>query len=438
MWKAIKPVQALLLSVGLLLMGNGLQGTLLPIRAGIDNFTTFDIGILGSSYFFGFATGCLIGPYMVRRAGHIRAFTGLVAIASTSALIHVMLPVPPIWWVFRAMTGVCFAGLYMIIESWLNERSTNETRGTVFSIYTIINLTVLTAGQMMLTLSDPAGFILFGVASILVSLAAVPVAMTAAPAPKPVGQVKIRIRHLYHVSPVGFVGCLVVGLTNGSFWSLGPTFAVKSGMDASGVAIFMSITVIAGAFGQFPIGRTSDRMDRRRVIAAICLAASVSAVIMLILGNVWTSGLLIGSFMFGLFAFPVYSVCVAHTNDYVDPADYVETASELLLLFAAGAVVGPIYTSWLMTVIGPEALFIQTAIVHFLFALFVFYRMRVRTTPADEVRADFTEQLLNATTVAAVTITEKPDGEAYEPPAKTGNPDDKGQGKQDQPAEPAS
>ena len=127
MWKAIKPVQALLLSVGLLLMGNGLQGTLLPIRAGIDNFSTFDIGILGSSYFFGFATGCLIGPYMVRRAGHIRAFTGLVAIASTSALIHVMLPIPPIWWVFRAMTGLCFAALYMIIESWLNERSTNET-----------------------------------------------------------------------------------------------------------------------------------------------------------------------------------------------------------------------------------------------------------------------------------------------------------------------
>lgn len=437
MWKAIKPVQALLLSVGLLLMGNGLQGTLLPIRAGIDNFSTFDIGILGSSYFFGFATGCLIGPYMVRRAGHIRAFTGLVAIASTSALIHVMLPIPPIWWVFRAMTGLCFAALYMIIESWLNERSTNETRGTVFSIYTIINLTVLTAGQMMLTLSDPAGFILFGIASILVSLAAVPVAMTAAPAPAPVGEVKLRIRHLYRVSPVGFVGCLVVGLTNGSFWALGPTFALNSGMDVSGVAIFMSITVIAGAFGQFPIGRTSDCMDRRKVIAAICLCASVSAVTILVLSDLWTMGLLIGSFMFGIFAFPVYSVCVAHTNDYVDPADYVETASELLLLFAAGAVIGPIYTSWLMTLIGPQALFIQTAVIHFLFAIFVFYRMRVRTTPDDEVRADFTEQLLNASTVGAVTITEDPEGEAYEPEAEEGDKKDESGSSPKTPQEPA-
>lgn len=405
MWTAIRPVQALLLSVALLLMGNGLQGTLLPIRAGIDSFTTFDIGVLGSSYFFGFAVGCLAGPYVVRRVGHIRAFTGLVAIASTSALIHAMLPSAPVWWLFRGLTGLCFAALYMIIESWLNERSTNETRGTVFSIYTIINLTVLTIGQMMLTLGDPGGFMLFCVASILISIAAVPVAMTVAAAPAPIGQVKIRIRRLYGISPVGFVGCVVVGLTNGSFWALGPTFASASGMDTAGIAIFMSITVIAGAVGQFPIGRTSDRMDRRKVIAAICVLAAIAGLAILILSGLWTNGVLVGSFLFGIFAFPLYSVCVAHTNDHVEPEDYVETASELLLLFAAGAVIGPIITSWLMTLVGPQGLFMQTAFFHALFAAFAVYRMSKRGPELDN-RADFTETLVAATTVSTVEVTD--------------------------------
>jgi MFS family permease len=433
MWTAIRPVQALLMSVALLLMGNGLQGTLLPIRAGIDQFSTFDIGVLGSSYFLGFATGCLVGPYLVQRVGHIRAFTGLVAIASTSALIHAMWSVPSVWWLFRGMTGICFAALYMIIESWLNERSTNETRGTVFSVYTVINLTVLTIGQMMLTLADPATFFLFCVASILVSLAAVPVAMTVAPAPAPIGEVRIRIRRLYGISPVGFMGCLVVGLANGSFWALGPTFAIDSGMDTSEVAIFMSITVIAGAIGQFPIGRTSDRMDRRKVIAGICIASSLAAICMLVMKGFWTDGLLVGSFIFGVFAFPLYSVCVAHTNDYIDPEDYVEAASGLLLTYAAGAVVGPIFTSWLMTIVGPDGLFMQTAAIHALFTGFVIYRMSRRAPVPEDQRGDFSEALLNATTVSTVEIVDtdpedarpEPDGQDAQPGTDT-PPTDKG------------
>ena len=207
MTSVVAPIAALLLSVAFLLMGNGLQGTLLPLRANLEAFGALDIGVLGSAYFLGFAIGCLYGPHVVRRAGHIRTFTAMVAIASCIVLAHALVVSPVVWWLMRAATGYCFAVLFMVIESWLNEKATNENRGFVFSVYTIINLTVLTLGQLMLVLDDPGDFPLFSLASILVSIAAVPVALTTAPAPAPIAAVKIRIGHLFRLSPVGFVGC---------------------------------------------------------------------------------------------------------------------------------------------------------------------------------------------------------------------------------------
>ena len=266
MLKTLAPVAALLLSVAILLLGNGLQGTLLPVRAQLEEFTSIEIGILGSAYFVGFALGCLLAPYLIRRVGHIRAFTAMVSIASTVSLAHALILIPEVWWVFRGLTGFCFAGLYMVIESWLMEKSSNETRGLVFSIYTIINLTVVTAGQMLTAVDDPFNFPLFALASILVSLAAVPVALTKSPAPEPPSTVRIRPVHLFRISPVGLVGSVAVGLVNGAFWSLGPVFAQREEGNVTAVAIFMSLVVISGAVGQWPLGRASDRFDRRLVL----------------------------------------------------------------------------------------------------------------------------------------------------------------------------
>ncbi|MDX1400845.1 MAG: MFS transporter, partial [Kiloniellales bacterium] len=206
MGATLAQITALLLSAAILLMGNGLQSTLLPLRAGIEvaSFNTLDIGVLGSSYYIGFAAGCFFGPYLVRRVGHIRAFAAMVAIASTAPLAHVLYPTPLFWWLMRAATGFCLAVLFMIIESWLNEKASNESRGTVFSIYTVINLTVMTLGQLMINLSDPISFRLFALASILVSLAAVPLALTKATAPAPVQTVKLDIPKLFRLSPIGF------------------------------------------------------------------------------------------------------------------------------------------------------------------------------------------------------------------------------------------
>ena len=409
MLRTLSPVLALLLSVALLLMGNGLQGTLLPIRATIEAFSTVEIGILGSSYFLGFAAGCILGPRLVRRAGHIRAFTGLVAVASTTALAHVLIIDPVAWWPLRAITGFCFAALYMIIESWLNEASTNETRGLVFSVYTIINLTVLTIGQMMLTLYDPATFPLFCLASILVSLAAVPVAMTTATQPAPVSEVRVRIVRLFKMSPVGFAGSLAVGLGNGSFWSLAPIFAQQHGMGTDGVALFMSVTVIAGAIGQWPLGRASDRMDRRRIIIFACVAGALAGWAMALFGGQLGSWILIASFAYGAFAFPVYSLSVAHTNDFAQPDEYVETASGLLLVFALGAVVGPMIASAIMAYLGPTGLFGFTALVHILLAAFTYYRMSIRDAPEADQRRDFTETLIDVQTVAPLDSSATPD-----------------------------
>lgn len=436
MTRTIAPIAALLLSVALLLTGNGLQGTLLPVRANLEAFTEFDIGILGSAYFLGFAIGCLYGPYVVRRSGHIRTFTAMVAIASCVALVHALVVESAVWWVLRGMTGFCFAVLYMVIESWLNEKATNENRGLVFSIYTIINLTVITVGQMMLLLYAPTEFPLFALASILVSLAAVPVALTRAEAPAPVTAVRIRLRRLYRLSPVGFVGCLAVGLANGSFWALAPIFAQNAMGDVAGVALFMSVAVIGGAVGQWPLGHLSDRMDRRKVIVAVAIGAVVTGLGMVAAAEAWNRGILAIAFFFGLFAFPLYALSVAHMNDYVDPQGYVEAAGGLLLIFAMGAVIGPIIASAVTRYFGVEWLFAYTAAIHLLTALFALYRMKRRPPAPEEEHVPFGDAIRMAQTVANIDELApdagQPRADEPQPPAATTG-DDAGPPPEDRP-----
>ncbi|MFT5658737.1 MAG: MFS family permease [Gammaproteobacteria bacterium] len=402
MYRLIVPVSALLLSVSLLLMGNGLQNTLLPLRASLESFSPLSIGVLGSAYFFGFAIGCLSGPLLIRRVGHIRTFTAMATIASCTALAHVIFLEPVVWWILRIVTGICFAVLYMIIESWLNERATNENRGTLFSIYTIINLTVITIGQMMLTLDDPKNFMLFSLASVLVSLSAVPVALSSSPEPAPIKSVKVRVGKLLRLSPVGAVGCFTVGLTNGSFWSLAPVFAQGDHSDTNTIAIFMSVAVIAGAIGQFPLGRISDKMDRRCVILVACFGAAIAGVALSLFELSTPTLLLAAVFGYGLFGFPLYALSVAHTNDYASKADFVEVACGLLLVYAVGAVIGPIVASVCMRYSGPGGLFAFTAVMHIAMGIFAIYRLNCRDTTPTEEHIPFADALLIAQTVSAI------------------------------------
>ena len=404
MLRTLAPVAALLISVGFLLMGSGLQGTLLPVRAQLENFSSYDIGIMGSAYFVGFALGCVLAPYAIRRAGHIRAFAAMVSIASTLSLAHALILLPELWWVFRGLTGFCFAGLYMIIESWLMEKSSNETRGFVFSVYTIVNLTVITVGQLLTAVDDPFSFPLFALASILVSLAAVPVAMTKAAAPEVPHTVRIRPIHLYRISPVGVVGSFAVGLVNGSFWSLGPVFAQREEGNVTEVAIFMSLVVIAGALGQWPLGRASDKFDRRLVLVFGCLGSACAGVGLALASRYFVADnvLFAAAVAFGAFALPLYAICAAHVNDHIEADGFVEAASGLLLFYSAGAIAGPLIAAAMIEAQGVQALFMFTAMVHTWLLAFALYRMMLSARPSKEDRGTFAEAATMAQAVSTI------------------------------------
>ncbi len=404
MLRALAPVAALLLSVAFMLMGNGLQSTLLPMRAQLEAYSSVEIGVLGSAYFVGFALGCWRGAILIRRVGHIRTFAAVVAISSTSALVHALVVEPMVWWAVRLLSGACVAILFMVIESWLNEKSTNETRGLVFSVYTAINLTVISIGQLMIAFGSPEGFPLFLLASILISWAAVPVAMTKSESPEPPEQIGVRIGYLLRLSPVGFVGSFVVGVTNGAFWALAPVVAQGGTSNTALAAIFIAVAVIGGAVGQYPLGKISDRMDRRRLIVVVTGLAALSGLGLGFFGASGETLLMLIGFIFGVFAFPLYSLCVAHANDFVEGKSFVEAASGLLLVFSAGAVVGPIIASALMKAQGVPALFGFTAIVHVCLAIYTVYRISRREAVPAEDRSTFAEAITAVQTILPIDV----------------------------------
>ena len=398
LFAAIAPVSALLLSVAVLLAGNGLQITLLPIRANLESFNPLQIGVLGSAYFVGFTLGCVNGPALVKKAGHIRAFLAMTSLASAVPILHAMEVDAVLWWVLRAFSGYCFAVLYIVIESWLNAKTDNNTRGAVFSVYIMINLTVLTLGQMMVGLAQPNSFTLFGLASILVSLAAIPVAFTGSTTPPQSDFVRPRLFRLYAISPVGFGGCFAVGLANGSFWTLGPVYAQNLGMNAAAIGLYMSAVVLGGALGQWPLGAISDRMDRRIVMLAAGVIAIAAAIATFVVPAGDHTALMIAGVFFGIGSFPLYPLAVAHANDVADPDDYVEVSSGLLLIYSIGAALGPIVPSLSRQYVGMPTLYIFTALVHIVLLAYIVRRMLFRPELAED-RVVFSEAAIAAQTL---------------------------------------
>ena len=387
MLRTLAPVVALFASVALLLMGNGLQGTLLPLRAQLEAFGAVQIGWLGSAYFAGFAIGSLVAPRFVRRVGHIRAFTALAAVASATVLGHALAIRPDVWLPLRAVTGCCLAGLYVVMESWLNAQASNAARGAILSVYTTVNLTVITLGQLLVAVLEPQTFVPFAVAAMLIALAGVPLALTPSKAPTPPEKIGVDPRWLYRLSPVGLVGCFAVGLANGPFWTLAPAYAVANGLDSGGVGLFMALVVLGGAVGQWPAGRLSDRLDRRWVILGVCLLAAAAGAALVAAALRRPELLPYAAVAFGACAIPMYALCVAHANDFVQPGQFVPASAGLLLASALGSALGPLMASLVMARAGSASLFAFTTGVHLLLAGFVLYRIRRRAAP--ETKAPF-------------------------------------------------
>ena len=388
--KTLAPVYALLAGTGILLLGNGLLSTLTPVRADLQQFGSFWIGWIGAAYFAGFIVGCYVCPPLVSRVGHIRVFAALAAAASAVPLLQVMALYPGAWIGLRAVVGFCFAGLYMVIESWLNDIATRATRGTIFSAYMIVNLVALAAGQYLLVVADPAMPEPFLLVGILTAFALIPVALTRASAPPAPVQAAPRLRRLYRLSPVGFVGCVLVGMSNGAFWSLSAVYAREVGLSYIGIAVFMSAAIIGGALIQWPLGRISDSInDRRKLIAIVCGGAVLLSLV-LIFGKQLPGFSLYGvAFLFGSAVFSLYGLCVAHANDHAEPDDFVQVSASLLLVFGAGATVGPVLASSIMQVAGNVYLFAVVAVIQVAMMGYVLYRMRRREAIQPEDRESY-------------------------------------------------
>lgn len=387
--KIIAQLGALLFSAMILLTGNGLQTTLLPLRAEVEAFSAVSIGILGSSYFVGFVGGCLTAANLVRSVGHIRVFAAMSAIASVIPLFHILSLETWAWWLLRAGTGYCIASLFLVIESWLNERSDNAVRGTVFSIYTSLTFMAIIGGQVLLSLYEPSSFTPFVVASIIVSLAAVPVALAALPAPAPIPPGRLNPVRLLRLSPAGASGCFAAGMVGGAFWSLAPVAASNSGLDTRGIATFIGVTVMGGALSQWPLGRLSDRLDRRVVIVASAGLSALAGLSLFFATRYWSPGVLPLAFAFGAFTFPIYALSVAHVNDLITTESFVEISGGLLFLNGAGAVVGPLGGAFAMQLGGPSALFAAMAIAYSLLSLFVLLRIRSIARPVEMHSDDY-------------------------------------------------
>ena len=293
------------------------------------------------------------------------------------------------WWVFRALTGICIAGVVNAVESWLTTVATNANRGQVMSAYTIINFGSLTIGQQLVNVGDIQGSALFSLVASLFTLAAVPLALTLTPHPAPPRQPRLRIAQLYRVSPAAVAGSLGAGLANGAFWALGAVYARESGLPLHLVSVFLSLVVIGGALAQWPMGRISDRLDRRGVIATLCLGAAALGLVLVGLGKDDVQRKLIVAALFGFCVLPVYWVSFAHANDLAEPEEAVDVSSSLLMLYAVAAVGGPLVAAALMRIGGPSALFVHTACVHVVIAGFVIYRMTRRAPLPPQLRVSY-------------------------------------------------
>ncbi|MEM8852811.1 MAG: MFS transporter [Pseudomonadota bacterium] len=389
LWGALTPVAALLFGVALLYAGYGLQATLVPLRAQTEGFDNVVIGMLGSFYYLGFVVGCLFAPFVIIRAGHIRAFAAMVSCVSAATLAFPLAIGEVEWMVFRFAVGFCISGILVIVESWLNEKAGNETRGVVMSTYIIITYAMITVGQMGVTTLPLVGFGLFSFCSIILSLAAVPVALTRAGQPAPIPVVRFRPGLVFSLAPAAFAGTFASGIMTGSLFSLGAIYATESGFSTTNAALFISALVLGGALGQFPFGRVSDFFDRRMVLL-VAMVGTLAISLTLVFGDAFSNNtIVVFALILGIFVFPGYSLAAAHAFDWTPYEDMVETSAGLILLFGIGSTIGPIVSSVAMEVMGPRGLFAVVALAAAGLVMFIVARVFIRDRPADDLRSDF-------------------------------------------------
>jgi MFS family permease len=380
---SVVKIYALFLGSAFLMFAGGLQGLLLSVRGAEEGFSLLALGLIGTGWSVGFIAGSIAVPLLVQRVGHIRAFSIMAAIGTITILCNLLLVNDISWIVLRAFSGFCFAGAAMIVESWLNEVADNKSRGTIFSIYTTINMTASTLGQLAMSVTGVSSSIPFIVGAIAFICAILPSAMTSTPQPRPLASAKLDVFLLYKTSPLAVIAAFSVGMANGTFGTLAPVYGHDQGLDAAGIAYLFAVTAVLGALAQVPAGRISDGIDRRWVMVVLGSIAALVGFVTLLFNpqGGWFMYVLFG--LYGFSAYPIYAIAVAHANDFAKPGEFGRVAGGMLLVLGTGLAIGPAIAAVVMNLYAPVGLFIVTATFHGALALTAFLRMKVRPVRID-------------------------------------------------------
>ncbi|PHR22093.1 MAG: MFS transporter [Hoeflea sp.] len=386
--QSLRPLIPLLTTAGILLAGNGLQGTLVSLRGSAEGFSPTVIGLAGAGYYFGFIIGCWMTPWLLRATGHIRAFATMAAIAACASLALVMVIDPFFWFLMRLVTGICCASLFANVESWINAQITNTNRARTLAIYRFVDLGAVTLSQYLLPIFGIGGFEIFAVMTMLMILSVVPVALADRSNPAPPAPFSFNPKRLWQVSPLASAGAITVGLTTASFRSVGPLYAEGLGLQVGDIASFMSAGIIGGIVLQYPLGYLSDIISRRSVLLMATTGSTLCGLFM-----VWFAGSsvalnLIGIFLWGAFTMPLYSLSAAHANDKAKAGEYVQIASGLMFFWAIGASIGPLLSAMLVDWQGPVAFFTFVGAMHGAFVIYTVMRI-IMGAPDDPDRGRF-------------------------------------------------
>ena len=397
----LKSTWILLFAVVLVMLGHGLQGPLLGVRAIDEGFSTSVTGFIMSAYFTGLLFGSWVTPRLVRRVGHIRVFSALASIASICILAQAAIVEPATWLITRFLTGVCMSGLYVVVESWLNDRADNSNRGTLLAIYSSLQLVGVGGGQLLLNVSSPGGYDLFLLVSVLISLSLVPVALANISTPRVEQTEAVGLRQLYRISPFGIIGLFLLGIVQSALFGMSAVFASLMGMSVLEVSLFASAPYLGGVLLLFPVGYLSDRFDRRAVAVLVSLGAALFALFGFGLAGDFSWLLLVIALHGGL-VHPLYSLLLAHANDNAKPEQMLSVCSGLVMVFGLGASIGPLSVGFAMDWIGPRAFFLFLFAVPVAIALFGIYRMTRRASVENQL--GYMPMPLRATPVVASAV----------------------------------
>jgi MFS family permease len=365
---------ALFTGIGLMMIGNGLQGTLVGIRSEQAGFDTNVIGLVMSGYFVGILVGSRAAMKALTSVGHIRVFAALASIASTSTLIYLITTDPVAWGLMRFATGFCMAGLYIVAESWINDLATNANRGRLLAFYMVVSMGGFALGQLLLNLADPSGIELFLVSSVLISLALVPISLSASSTPPALAPTAMSVRDLAAIVPTGIVVSVLVGMANGALLGMGAVYATQVGFSATQVSLFMGAPMIGGVVGQFPVGLLADRVPRRAMMIALGSIAAAAAAVLLVVDPASAVGYGL-MFVIGACTFPLYSLAIAYTNDWITPDQMLGASAALVTTNGVGAVAGPFLATFLMSSFGPTQYFVSLIVTHAAVSGYVIFRV---------------------------------------------------------------